>query len=120
MGYPIPGEHTFYLYYKSALTTEGYTMSDMDPRLFFRINDVETIYIMLFGDDTHIYSNGQRYIDEVIDRMGKYIYNEVTLDMVAEPFLGIQFQRNGEGNVKLLQPKLMSKLFKELPVHSLI
>ena len=69
---------------------------------------------MLFVDDTYIYSNDQKYIYEVIRKMGKYYY--VTLDMKAESFLGIQFDRDKEGNFKLLQPKLMAnKLFKEHP-----
>ena len=111
-GLPDSGR-AFYHHYKSALTKEGYKMSDMDPCLFYRVNREETTYIMLFVDDTYIYSNDQKYIDEVISRMGKYY--EVTLDMSAESFLGIQFERAEDGSVVLLQPKLMSKLFKEFP-----
>ena len=111
-GLPDSGR-AFYIHYKSALIEEGYAMSDMDPCLFYRITYKETTYIMLFVDDTYIYSNDQKYIDEVIRKMGKHY--EVTLDMKAESFLGIQFDRDKEGNVKLLQPKLMTKLFKEHP-----
>ena len=56
-------------------------MLDMDPCLFYRVNQEETTYIMLFVDDTYIYSNDQKYIDEVISRMGKYY--EVTLDTLG-------------------------------------
>ena len=111
-GLPDSGR-AFYIHYKTALIEEGYNMSKMDPCLFYRIEGDETTYIMLFVDDTYIYSNKQEYIDQVISRMGKHY--EVTLDMKAESFLGIQFERTEDGSVKLLQPKLMDKLFKEYP-----
>jgi hypothetical protein len=62
-GLPDSGRH-FYRHYRDALITEGYVMSKMDKCLFYRVNDVETTFIVLFVDDTLIFSKHQEDIDQ--------------------------------------------------------
>ena len=55
-GLPDSGR-IFYLHYKNALLAEGYTMSAFDNCLFYRITQTETTYIIVYVDDTFIFSN---------------------------------------------------------------
>ena len=40
-------------------------------------------------------------------------YYQVTLDSIADSFLGIQIEHDADGSMTLLQPKLLAKLFHE-------
>ena len=53
-------------------------MSAFDNCLFYRITPTETTYIIVYVDDTFIFSNSQANIDTVITSIGKHY--EVTLD----------------------------------------
>jgi hypothetical protein len=55
-GLPDSGR-LFYLHYKAALLTEGYRMPAFDNCLFFRTTATETSYIIVYVDDTFIFSN---------------------------------------------------------------
>jgi hypothetical protein len=112
-GLPDSGRH-FYKHYRDVLIAEGYTISKMDNCLFYKITDTEKTFIVLYVDDTLIFSNKQRYIDEFAERVNKHY--ELTLDPKADSFLGIQLVHNGDGTVTLLQHKLLQKLFKEHPI----
>ena len=46
-GLPDSGCH-FYRHYRDALIAEGYVISKMDNCLFYRVNDVQTTFIVLF------------------------------------------------------------------------
>jgi hypothetical protein len=89
-GLPDSGR-LFYLHYKKALLAEGYTMSAFDNCLFYRITPTETTYIIVYVDDTFIFSNSQANIDAVITNIGKHY--EVTLDRDATSFLGLNQPR---------------------------
>jgi hypothetical protein len=107
-GLPDSGR-LFYLHYKTALLAEGYAMSAFDNCLFHRITVTETTYIIVYVDDTFIFSNSLIHIDSVIDKVGKHY--EVTLDRNATSFLGLSLTHNSDGTVTITQPKLLLKLF---------
>ena len=88
-------------------------MSKMDNCLFYRVNEVETTLIVLFVDDTLIFSKRQEDIDQFSTRLDRYY--ELTLDAKADSFLVIHIENNDDGTVLLTQPKLLQKLFKEHP-----
>jgi hypothetical protein len=88
-------------------------MSKMDNYLFYRVTDVETTFIVLFVDDTLIFSKRQEDIDQFSARLNRH--NELTLDAKAGSFLGIHIEYRDDGIVLLTQPKLLHKLFKEYP-----
>jgi hypothetical protein len=112
-GLPDSGSH-FYRHYRDALIAEGYVMSKMDNCLFYRVNDVETTVIVLFVDDTLIFSKRQEDIDQFSARLNRH-YEILTLDAKADSFLGIHIEQRDDGTVLLTQPKLLQKLFKEHP-----
>ncbi len=85
-GLPDSGRH-FYRHYRDALIAEGCVMSKMDNCLFYRVNDVETTFIVLFVDDTLIFSKRQEDIDQFSARLNRHY--ELTLDAKADSFLGI-------------------------------
>ncbi len=111
-GLPDSGR-LFYLHYKTALPAEGYRMSAFDNCLFFRITATETAYIIVYVDDTFIFSNSQEGIDSVITKNGKHY--EVTLDRDATSFLGLSLTHNADGTVTITQPKLLLKPFALYP-----
>jgi hypothetical protein len=108
-GLPDSGRIFFYLHYKNALLAEGYTMSAFDNCLFYCITPTETTYIIVYVDDTFIFSNSLVNIDRVITSIGKHY--EVTLDREATSFLGLHLAHNTDGTVTITQPKLLAKLF---------
>ena len=69
-GLPDSGRH-FYRHYRDALIAEGYVMSKMDNCLFYRVTDVETTFIVLFVDDTLIFSKRQEDIDQFSARLNR-------------------------------------------------
>jgi hypothetical protein len=111
-GLPDSGR-IFYLHYKKALIAEGYLMSVFDNCLFYRISPTETTYIIVYVDDTFIFSNSQANIDTVITNIGTHY--EVTLDRDATSFLGLNLSHNSDGTVTVTQPKLLTKLFALYP-----
>ena len=72
-------------------------------------------YIIVYVDDTFIFSNSQEGIDSVITKIGKQY--EVTLDRDATSFLGLSLTYNSEGTVTITQPKLLLKLFSLYSPH---
>ena len=111
-GLPDSGRH-FYRHYRDALIAEGYVMSKMDNCLFYRVTGAETTFIVLFVDDTLIFSKRQEDIDQFSARLNRHY--ELTLDPKADSFLGINIEHLDDGTVLLTQPKLLQKLFKEHP-----
>ena len=109
--YGLPdSSRLFYLHYKAALLAEGYTMSAFDNCLFYRITATETTYIIVYVDDTFIFSNSLAHIDSVIENVGKHY--EVTLD---RSFLGLNLTHNPDKTVTITQPTLLTKLFSLYP-----
>jgi hypothetical protein len=82
-------------------------MPAFDNCFFYRINTAETTYIIVYVDDTFIFSNLQAHIDAVITNMGKHY--EVTLNRDATSFLGLNLAYNDDGTVTITQPKLLIK-----------
>ena len=112
-GLPDSGR-LFYLHYKAALLTEEFSMSAFDNCLFYRTTATETTYIIVYVDDTFIFSNSVANIDTVITSIGNHY--EVTLDRDAASFLGLNLNHNPDGTVTITQPnKLLLKLFAPYP-----
>jgi hypothetical protein len=111
-GLPDSGR-LFYQHYKAALLAEGYQMSAFDNCLFYRTTAAETTYIIVYVDDTFIFSNSEANIDTVIASVGKHY--EVTLDRDATSFLGLNMTHNPDSTVTITQPKLLTKLFALYP-----
>jgi hypothetical protein len=75
-------------------------MSKMDNCLYYRVNDVvETTFIVLFVDDTLIFSKGQEDIDQFSARLIRHY--ELMLDAKADSFLEIHIEHNDDGTVFL-------------------
>ena len=91
----------FYRHYKAALLAEGYTMSAFDNCLFYKTTATETTYIIVYVDDTFIFSNSEANIDSFIAHVSKDY--EVTLDRDATSFLGLN-THNTDGTVTITQP----------------
>jgi len=111
-GLPDSGRR-FYYHYKEALIEEGYGMSQSDQCLFFKLTSTETTYIIIYVDDTFIFSNCMENVNEMILRISKHY--TVTLDTLADSFLGINLEHLPDGTIKLTQPKLLKKLFSQHP-----
>ena len=112
-GLPDSGR-LFYLHYKKAILAEGYLfMSAFDNCLFYCITPTETTYIIVYVDDTFIFSNSQANIDAVIINVGKHY--EVTLEREATSFLGLNLAHNDDGTVTITQLKLLTKLLALYP-----
>ena len=87
-------------------------MSEMDPCLFYPIQCDEETYIVIFVDDSFVYSDRKEYIREYEQKMRMHFE---TTDPEAESFLGVTFTYDEEGNCKLGQKKLLTKMFNENP-----
>ena len=112
--YSLPDSgRLFYLQYKAALLTEGYSMSAFDNCLFYRTTATKTTYIIVYIDDTFIFSNSAANFDTVITSIGNHY--EVALDRDATSFLGLHLNHNADGTVTITQPKLLLKLFALYP-----
>ena len=90
-------------------------MSAFDNCLFYRTAATETTYIIVYVDDTFIFSNFLSHIDSVIANVGKHY--EVTLDRDATSFLGLNLAHSSDGTVTITQPKLLTKLFSLYPLR---
>ena len=88
-------------------------MSAFDNCLFYSTTATETTYIIVYVDDTFIFSNSAENIDTVIASVGKHY--EVTLDREVTSFLGLNLTHNSDGTVTITQPKLLQKLFALYP-----
>ena len=86
-------------------------MSGFDNCLFYRNDPSETTYVLVYIDDTFVFTNHPDHLQTLI---GKHY--EVTLDMDATSFLGLQLITHGpDKTVTLTQPKLLQKLFTLYP-----
>ena len=90
-------------------------MSAFDNCRFYRTTATETMYIIVYVDDTFIFSNSAANIHTVITIIGNHY--EVTLDRDATSFLGLNLNHNHnpDGTVAITQPKLLLKLFALYP-----
>ena len=88
-------------------------MSSFDNCLFYRNNPLETTYVLVYVDDTFVFTNHPDHLQTLITSIGKHY--EVTLDLDATSFLGLQLTHNADKTVTLTQPKLLQKLFSLYP-----
>ena len=74
-------------------------MSAFDNCLFYRISSSETTCVLVYVDDTFIFTNHPNHLQTLITSIGKHY--EVTLDLDATSFLGFQLTHNPDGTVAL-------------------
>ena len=74
-------------------------MSTFDNCLFYRAKPTETIYILVYVDDTFIFASHPDHLHALIAAIGKHY--EVTLDLDATSFLGLQLTHNLDSTVTL-------------------
>jgi hypothetical protein len=97
--YGLPdSDRIFYQHYHSALLAEGY-MSAFDNCLFYCAELTETIYILVYVDDTFIFASHPDHLNTLITAIGRHY--EVTLDL--------------DRTITLTQLKLLQKLFALYP-----
>ena len=68
-GFPDSGR-IFYQYYRLVLLSEGYIMSAFDNCLFYRISTLETTYVVVYVDDTFIFTNHSDHLQTLIISIG--------------------------------------------------
>ena len=94
----------------STSTTNGHSL----PRVISCLPSITaTTYIIVYVDDTFIFSNSQDNIDNVIKKVVKHY--ELTLNREVISFLGLNLAHNEDGTVTITQPKLLAKLFALYP-----
>ena len=59
-------------FYRDALIKEEYIMSSMDNCLFYKITEEEITFIVLFVDDTLIFSKRQADINQLVVCMNRH------------------------------------------------
>ena len=85
-------------------------LQDISPRRR-RLHDVCVRQLLiLYVDDTFIFSNSPVNIEHVITNVGDEHY-EVKLNRDATSFLGLNLTHNADGTVTITQYKLLTKLF---------
>jgi hypothetical protein len=106
----------FYLAYAGLLVDNGYTCSKLDPCLFYRHDPLHgEMYILVHVDDTYaLYADEAAWDRLVAITQTKY---SITSDDEGSSFLGTQLETLPDGSIKLTQPKLLDKLFKEYLQH---
>ena len=90
----------FYLNYKTVFLAEGYPMSAFGNAYSIALQ--RPTYIIVYVDDTFIFSNSPVNVDNVITNVGKHY--EVTLDRDATSLLGLNLTHNSDSDLTLLGP----------------
>jgi hypothetical protein len=109
-GLPDAGK-AYYEAYSTHLIASGYKKSKLDPCLFYKISETEFTMIVIHVDDTFIFSTSDTAINTFINLLKDKF--EVTVNDDADSYLGVQFESDEEGNVQLLQPKLIQALLSQ-------
>ncbi len=109
-GLPDAGK-AYYEAYSKHLIENGYIKSSFDPCLFFKINADETTYVVIHVDDTFIFST----TDEAINSFTNMLQSkfDITVNDDADSYLGVSFEEDENGNIKLHQPKLIQSLLEQ-------
>jgi len=108
-GLPDAGK-AFYEMYRDHLVEHGYMPTISDPCLFYFIKDKDVTYIWIHVDDTYVCGSNQCLINQLFDVLRMKF--EITTKDVVDSYIGIKHERLENGDLKMTQPKLLSKLFK--------
>ena len=108
-GLPDAGK-AFYEMYRDHLVEHGYMPTISDPCLFHRVNGKDVTYIWIHVDDTYVCGSSQLMVDELFNVLKMKF--EITTKEVVDSYIGIKHERLESGDLKMTQPKLLSKLFK--------
>jgi len=108
-GLPDAGK-AFYEMYRDHLVEHGYMPTISDPCLFHRVNGKDVTYIWIHVDDTYVCGSSQLMVDELFNVLKMKF--EITTKEVVDSYIGIKHERLKSGDLKMTQPKLLSKLFK--------
>ena len=108
-GLPDAGK-AFYEMYRDYLVEHGYMPTISDPCLFHRVNGKDVTYIRIHVDDTYVCGSSQLMVDELFNVLKMKF--EITTKEVVDSYIGIKHERLKSGDLKMTEPKLLSKLFK--------
>jgi len=108
-GLPDVGK-AFYEMYRDHFAEHGYVPTISDPCLFYFIKDKDVTYIWIHVDDTYVCGSNQCLINQLFDVLRMKF--EITTNDVVDSYIGIKHERLENGDLKMTQPKLLSKLFK--------
>lgn len=109
-GLPDSGR-AYYRAYSSHLMNKGYARTASDPCLFTKIEGDRRTYIWIHVDDSFVASTHQDELMKLQDCIReKY---QITVNNDANQYLGINFEKLPNGNVKLTQPKLLQSIIDE-------
>jgi len=113
-GLPDAGR-AYYLAYSRVLMENGYTKSMSDPCLFTRFDESIGLrtYCWIHVDDTFVSSTHPEELTRFQELIGKAF--PITANYDVNSHLGISLQKNPDGSITLLQPKLLQQLFEEWP-----
>ena len=109
-GLPDSGR-AYYLAYAKLLQDNGYKKSKSDPCLFLRVSGPDRIYVWIHVDDTFVAATSEELLQELENVIRSQF--KITVKKDVDTYLGVKFESQGNGDVKLTQPKLLKSLFEE-------
>jgi hypothetical protein len=113
-GLPDAGR-AYYDAYSSHLIKHGYQKSFMDPCLFFKVDELETTFILIHVDDTFVCSNNLENIERLTSILRTKF--EITINDAADEYLGIHLKQLKDGSIQMIHPKILKNLFEEYHEH---
>ena len=98
-------------HFDSFLKRFGLQSSDADPCLYFRRNNKEVLFVLIWVDDGLVISDDANLVTQVIEYLKKYFEMRCTH---ANHFVGISITRNRRDKVLYLsQPDYIKKILKK-------
>jgi hypothetical protein len=97
---------------RESLHARKFKQSSVDPCLFVR----HDIIIVVYVDDCLLFARDDKILDDFIQDL-KSDFN-LTCEGDVGAFLGIQFTRNGRGQMEMTQTGLIAKIIKECGLDS--
>ena len=88
-----------------ALLSLGFKQSKLDLCLFMKAD----IYVIIYVDDTGVAAKSKSLVDDGIASLKKMGF-ELTREVSFAEFLGIQYEKLGDGRIKLTQKGLIKKI----------
>ena len=111
--YGLPdASRAYYKAYSTLLIANGYKQSMVDGCIFFKVNETEATYILIYVDDTYVFSTSSL----AIETLKQIVRTKYPIeDRSCSEFLGIEITSLSDGSLLLRQPKLIHDLLTEFP-----
>ena len=87
----------------------GFIQSKYDNCIFYK---GRMVYV-LYTDDSILAGPDEKEITDAVKEM-KLVGLNLTIDGNLEDFLGVNFNREANGTIKLLQPKLIKQVLNDM------